>query len=421
MKANRLYDRNSKCSDPSREQTLGCVRIPRRDASLIIVVLLSAFLLTLRLVYVGLRLDTQYFLITKNPHFPGKGGNITTITQRSKKIRGSQDHNDRTDQDALVLGACHPVENQTGTDILLNATLGSWSNDEPLPEWVHQLCPEVVDHYRTFPLFRDFITYRGAVLPTPSTAYAAKAACTLSIVRQLAASVGITLHLCAGSHLGAMVHGQGIPWDDDVDAIIPLSDLPAFRGACSGGVRIHGSAQLVCREMFNAIKVYVEYDGMTASFVHPKSHRYKAPFIDLFASRIEGNSVVEVRPDGRDKLKKLAWPMDVYYPVQPYYYAGLVVMGPNPDLARHRYKLDRCFLNGRSHRVKDDSIMNIAQVLSNHLELDCCRLSRVLPFVHTRGGIPSIQNGQSTVRYLPTNLTIPRERLAAFSHADINR
>jgi hypothetical protein len=108
---------------------------------------------------------------------------------------------------------CATVEkNNSLTDVILNAELG-WA--KPPPEWIRVLCPEVVEHYNKFPCPKDFFVEHNDI-PIQTTNFAARAICTLSIVKQLAVSISVTLHIYAGSHLGAILHGQPIPWDDEV-------------------------------------------------------------------------------------------------------------------------------------------------------------------------------------------------------------
>jgi hypothetical protein len=108
------------------------------------------------------------------------------------------------------------VKDQFLTDLVLNQTLGS----KPHAAWVKKLCLQVVEHYNKLPVIKEFVDMKGRKFPIGTTDYFARAVCTLGMVQQLASSIRATLHLFAGSHLGALLHGQQpIPWDDDIDAV----------------------------------------------------------------------------------------------------------------------------------------------------------------------------------------------------------
>lgn len=92
------------------------------------------------------------------------------------------------------------------TDVIVSMDLG-WDHETP-PQWLQDICPEVVEHYDKFPSFQR-LPHPAA--PFMTTEFAAQSVCTLKVARLMAASVGTKLYIHAGSHLGALLHGQVRP------------------------------------------------------------------------------------------------------------------------------------------------------------------------------------------------------------------
>jgi hypothetical protein len=293
------------------------------------------------------------------------------------------------------------VEDQVLTDLFLNQPLGS----KPHIEWVKELCPQVVAHYKKFPSFKEFVN-DDRELPIGTTDFLARSVCTLSIVQQLASSIEATLHLFAGSHLGALLHGQPIAWDDDSDAALPVWSLKPFLEACNIAAQVNSTTKVRCIKVWNAVKVYIEYEGME-NYILDEKKKWKSPYIDLFFYDIlldkNGNRTVlqEVAPDGKRHEKrdgkyhaKKSFDVRDYFPVQPFYFAGLYVMGANPSIAKKRYRWNSCMLSNYNHRFEMKSNKGI-------MELDCHRLAQAFPFTYTDGTM-RCGNGTVSISILPT-------------------
>ena len=81
--------------------------------------------------------------------------------------------------------------------------------------------------------------------------------CIVKVVQIAAASINAKIYLHTGSHLGAVMHGQPIPWDNDVDLTIELQKICDFEKICWGnGLEVHlsGVVRLRCVRGFNALK-----------------------------------------------------------------------------------------------------------------------------------------------------------------------
>ena len=291
---------------------------------------------------------------------------------------------------------CHP--HASNTSLLLSVLADPEPpNAHAIPPWVHAACPEVTAHFANFPYFPAF--HRAT--PVSTTAYAAAGVCSLKVLGTLAATAGAPppmLH--AGSHLGAMLHGGPIPWDDDIDALMPWQSRQGLLAACAAARHaVHPSVTLLCKEGLNAIKVCVRPRGLgspggnasstlapadahwaSSPDSKPNKQGYCSPFVDLFLYKVLGDQLAEVRLDNGEPMN--FYPASLALPPRPrYYFGGLTMPGPAPGMAAWRYDISQCVSATRDHRFES----RLLPVLRS-LRLDCCALARAgLPFVVRRG------------------------------------
>ena len=129
---------------------------------------------------------------------------------------------------------CPPVPPAVGelTDMMMRAPLG-WSHAPP--GWVSELCPQVVEHFDHFPHLQNLVPFskddnnETIFFPWFTTHYHARGVCTLHILQSFAEHNDVEMLLYAGSHLGAVGHGQPLPWDDDIDVIVSVSEWIVLR------------------------------------------------------------------------------------------------------------------------------------------------------------------------------------------------
>ena len=70
----------------------------------------------------------------------------------------------------------------------------------------------------------------------------------LAAFEQLCRSLGITYTLCGGSAIGAMQWASMLPWDDDVDVILPRADFSKLARNVSDGIEHRSAADKVYDE-----------------------------------------------------------------------------------------------------------------------------------------------------------------------------
>ena len=268
--------------------------------------------------------------------------------------------------------------NHNLTEMLLNDIDLGWDEGAP-PDWMSELCPEVVDHFNLFPMFNRTAKFLGRDLPIQTTKYAAQSVCTAKIVKLLAASINARPYLYAGSHLGALLHGQPMPWDDDADMSIDYRKKQQFMDACAKfgnhtPLLTHPiQVELYCVEAPQALKVWLQYEGMTKE----TGPRYKhwSPFVDLFLVKIDSQRIQEVLPNGKEN-KRVSFSTTDFFPSRPFYYGGVYFLGPQPTIALDRYQSNICVMSSWNHRMEHGSTM------SDYINkcLDCRRLYEKFPF-----------------------------------------
>ncbi len=265
----------------------------------------------------------------------------------------------------------------------INATTTT-KNTGGAPKWLKAMCPEVVSHYDRFPSFKITPTLRKSVFPLHYTNNAAQSICTLKVVKLLAASIQSQVYLNAGAHLGAIIHGQPIPWDDDVDVLMPYEKKKAFMEACNrfgekvpiyfdeeSDIRV----ELHCVVGYNTIKVWLQYPGMKKET--PISLSHYSPFVDLALFKIESDTLYEVSPKG--KLQLDVYKTADYFPTRPYYFGGVHFIGPQPQISEKRFAVQNCIMAVNNHRLEVSTGDNFC--------LDCQKLYKVFPFVYNNSFI----------------------------------
>jgi len=265
------------------------------------------------------------------------------------------------------------VTNYKLTNFLTTGIQIGWDNNDGAPDWLITMCPEVVDHFNRFPMYRETPTFNGTELPIQSTNYAAQAVCTMKVVKLLSASVQARLYLHAGSHLGAIVHGQPIPWDDDVDMWLDFEKKQAFLEACDlfqDILEYPKQVNLRCVVGFNALKVWLQPKGMK-KVTH---NEWCSPYVDLFLFKINNGRIQEVNPKGA--AQPIGFDVKKYFPTQPFYFGGIYLFGPHPQVAETRYKVQDCVMSGFNHRLEAFFPSEINRCI------DCQELHKLFPFVY---------------------------------------
>ncbi len=272
-------------------------------------------------------------------------------------------------------------------DVDNNATINNAGGGGGAPKWLKAMCPEVISHYDRFPSFKGTPTLRKSIFPLQFTNNAAQSICTMKVVKLLAASIQVQVYLHAGAHLGAIVHGQPIPWDDDVDMLMPYKKKKAFMEACNSfgeKVPIYFDeesdirVELHCLVESNAIKVWLQYPGMKKETDTYKPNSYYSPYVDLFLFKNESDTLYEVSPKGKRQTiyQKTAVVFNTaeYFPTRPYYFGGVHFSGPQPQISEKRYAVQNCVMSGYSHRLEWGT--------GDIFCLDCQKLYKMFPFVY---------------------------------------
>jgi len=249
---------------------------------------------------------------------------------------------------------------------------------EQFPSWQKHFCPDVVDHFIRFPYFTHFLDE----LPIMTSLYAAQSVCTVYLANQIALSVDAPIYLHAGSHLGAILHGGPIPWDDDVDMYLPYRKKNEFLMQCGRLSQELSFPNLTikCVEGHNAVKLFIStVDSMNTS------RPWQSPFVDIFSFVANNTHMYEVSPVG--KLRKQVYSLNDFYPTQPYYFGGISVMGPRDVIPLRRYNPQKCILSSYHHRLEIVSTYKGSKILN------CCELAMFFPF---RDNQDILYNGHDT-------------------------
>ena len=294
-----------------------------------------------------------------------------------------------------------------------------------MPSWLQQICPDVYRHFEMFPSFQtntiqvdENNNNKTIHVPVLTTQQAAIGVCTIQWIQSIATRrLKVPMYLHAGSHLGAILHGQPIPWDDDFDVLMPYESRFEFLNICqtlygkTNPIHHHhhyhpkeDNVTLNCIVYHNSfLKVWI--DGpFVGNYVQKfpgegnknkqnnkihRRRRYRWPFVDIFFYDINATHVNEIKTFDNHGEPSSSWSYGVrisktiFYPIWEYYFGGIRVLGSSFKYVlkgQTMYGYPKCMMSPYIHR-KERPFRHRGTMEFN-MELDCCQLATKFPFAY---------------------------------------
>ena len=171
----------------------------------------------------------------------------------------------------------------------------------------------------------------------------------------------ITFFMTAGTLLGSYMHHGIIPWDDDIDLFLPVSEK----------VKIY-EALAMLQPKYKVLKVYPRWNFFSSESRKFKRYKWSWPYIDLIFYADHGRYIKEIDRLNREKFDK-----SYVFPLikRPYWDLFLPAPRNTSRYLKKRYRLDKCITNKYNHSSEKMTAK------ASRKQIDCKLLYKFHPFV----------------------------------------
>ena len=182
----------------------------------------------------------------------------------------------------------------------------------------------------------------------------------LKVCTDILTKNNITFFMTAGTLLGSYMHHGMIPWGDDLDLFLPVSEK----------ARIY-IVLLKLQPKYRVVKEYPRWKFFSNESTEFKRYGWAWPFIDLIFYADYGGYIQEIDELNREKIEK-----SYVFPLIKRPYWDLLLPAPRNTsrYLKKRYSLDKCFTNSWNHSSE------LPTPEHSHTQIDCELLYDFQPF-----------------------------------------
>ena len=192
----------------------------------------------------------------------------------------------------------------------------------------------------------------------------------LDTLHQLSIKKNLTYFLGMGTLLGSYRHHDIVPWDDDLDLMIPVEHKAILAQEYK-----NITDQYFTPTTYNVAKISLKYGQKYLHGDGKLRYKYTFPFLDLFFYTVNKTHMLNYRHG--DMRLDIIFPLNLRPLNKKLYYGP---RDPHRYIATLGYSLDECYTGGYNHSGE------YVRSQSDRATAPCSSLINKVPFVqHVRG------------------------------------